>query len=746
MIVFDNNIEYLLGFISAIFGLSIPIMLQVIERVDQRYASTRLAERLKSEKIIRWCIYILIASLIACTYTVFARFNSFWDYWLLNNSANLIAIILCIALITFFLLSCKVILCYYNPERLQDRILKAYAKAKSEDDREKHFLDWVDLTKVLLQTSDRIPAYKVYDTIANEIKRAYDSANDNGVSFPSYLIRGIISIDENICLMQRRPFSVNNGNQILKNLISQPLKLSDEAYRLLWQNLQLQLFYGQEDWVYEYWSAAAQTYDFNLAELYSGYPAFGESAPLVTEADAEARREKRLRFLEFHITLCADILREKRYGLLEKIIVFHHVWPPEYPMVPSSLPEILSCFKMVEESSRFDMGVEGYYPMRGMKGIVDGIVMGSVKRYLTFLYVRLFSNIGMLTNISAIMPNELGKLKRMDEDIRYMQRMLPSILENEDLMRLLSFDDLHSKKEEIKETLNNIRAQISAKQKEIRVNGSFDPDKINQNFEDAKEIVIQRLEAYSCFVSAKQESSDANYYLDGNKSFVYPNAAFQKDPDISYVDLAEGVAGSSITRFQHVFASVFFQKEQKRFRINSADVFSALDKLAIGEDYIIVSFGIYWDFYLQMKVGGFVKEDGAYKYMGAPIICLNGGPTQIVSQTLFVLRKTDLPKLTYIAPMEEHIKKYKLELIDENFKLYANILQLSQNPSLLAEVKDMTEDEAKEHSLFLLFLNAKMTWAKAAPVVSIKLMYSLRDNGTPDSIDSIAPFAKLFGG
>ena len=47
--------------------------------------------------------------------------------------------------------------------------------------------------------------------------------------------------------------------------------------------------------------------------------------------------------------------------------------------------------------------------------------------------------------------------------------------------------------------------------------------------------------------------------------------------------------------------------------------------------------------------------------------------------------------------------------------------------------------------MFLLFLNAKLTWVKAAPVVSIQLMYSMRDNGTPDSIDGIDPFADLFG-
>lgn len=39
---FDNTVEYLLAFISAILGLSVPLMLQAIERIDDKYSSTRL--------------------------------------------------------------------------------------------------------------------------------------------------------------------------------------------------------------------------------------------------------------------------------------------------------------------------------------------------------------------------------------------------------------------------------------------------------------------------------------------------------------------------------------------------------------------------------------------------------------------------------------------------------------------------------------------------------------------------------
>ena len=55
----------------------------------------------------------------------------------------------------------------------------------------------------------------------------------------------------------------------------------------------------------------------------------------------------------------------------------------------------------------------------------------------------------------------------------------------------------------------------------------------------------------------------------------------------------------------------------------------------------------------------------------------------------------------------------------------------------------MSEEEAREHSLFNLFLNAKITWDMSAPVLCIKLMYDFRDNGSVDSEEIVIPFDKF---
>lgn len=747
MIDLSGNIEFLLAFVSAIMGLSVPVMLQVIERVDQRYESTRLAERLKHEPIIIASICCLMSSLFCCTYAIFVHIPSPWDCWLMNNSADLLALTSCIALIVCFLFSCKLILAYYNPEKLQDRILEKYDKAKTEKEKEHAFLDWVDLTKALLRSSDREPAFKVYDTLGRAIYKAFEESGDDGVTYPSYLVRGITSINENLCLMQRRPYSINNGNQILKNLISTPVKLSDEGYSLLWNNLQLQLFYDQEDWVHEYWSAAVQNYDLELPKLYEGELTNYVEGKFVTAKDVLRREEQRKRYLEFHISLCASIMRDQRYDLLEKLMEYYRVMAPEYeyPLVPSSVADVLDAFEMVEKSPRLDFGVEKYYPLRGIKGITEGMVIGSIMRYLTYLYVRAFSNIGRVTSTYVNYPDSIGGLKRMDDHLDYIKRVLPLILGNEQLMKTLSFSNKDEAQREMYRTLVDFKSGVSLKEKELKRNKPNDQDIVEENLTEVVDLVKRKMAEYNPFVCEPQEGIELKvYYLKGMNSFLYPNEAFQHDAGMSYVNMAETVTGASITSIQHGFASVFYQVEQRRFRISSEKVFAALDNLKIGKEFVIVAFDIYWDFFLNKGVEGLMKKDDSYSYNGIPIIRLHGGPTDLVSQTLFVMPKTNMPVLTFIPPIKEHLSKYELKELEKAYCLYGSIVKLNDNADLLETVDNMSKEQARGYSLFNVFINAKVSVSSTSPMVSIRLMHDLRENGKADKVDDIIPFEEMF--
>ena len=119
---FSNNaISLLLSVFSVIVGMTYPLLLQTIQRIDEQYRSSRITKMLKEEKVFRlfqWLVTISIA---------FA-FISIFILQLLDDCPTLTIVWVTIhTLLTWLLLVTTIllvytILTYYNPDELLDRI------------------------------------------------------------------------------------------------------------------------------------------------------------------------------------------------------------------------------------------------------------------------------------------------------------------------------------------------------------------------------------------------------------------------------------------------------------------------------------------------------------------------------------------------------------------------------------------------------------------------------------------------
>ena len=119
---FSNNaISLLLSVFSVIVGMTYPLLLQAIQRIDEQYRSSRITKMLKEEKVFRlfqWLVTISIA---------FA-FISIFILQLLNDCPTLTIVWVTIhTLLTWLLLVTTImlvyrIMTYYNPDELLDRI------------------------------------------------------------------------------------------------------------------------------------------------------------------------------------------------------------------------------------------------------------------------------------------------------------------------------------------------------------------------------------------------------------------------------------------------------------------------------------------------------------------------------------------------------------------------------------------------------------------------------------------------
>lgn len=119
---FSNNaISLLLSVFSVLVGMTYPLLLQAIQRIDEQYRSSRITKMLKEEKVFRlfqWLVTISIA---------FA-FISIFILQLLDDWPTLTIVWVTIhTLLTWLLLVTTILLVYtimtyYNPDELLDRI------------------------------------------------------------------------------------------------------------------------------------------------------------------------------------------------------------------------------------------------------------------------------------------------------------------------------------------------------------------------------------------------------------------------------------------------------------------------------------------------------------------------------------------------------------------------------------------------------------------------------------------------
>lgn len=119
---FSNNaVSLLLSVFSVIVGMTYPLLLQAIQRIDELYRSSRITKMLKEEKVFRlfqWLVTISIA---------FA-FISIFILQLLDDCPTLTIVWVTIhTLLTWLLLVTTILLVYtimtyYNPDELLDRI------------------------------------------------------------------------------------------------------------------------------------------------------------------------------------------------------------------------------------------------------------------------------------------------------------------------------------------------------------------------------------------------------------------------------------------------------------------------------------------------------------------------------------------------------------------------------------------------------------------------------------------------
>lgn len=746
----NSTYSCILSVLSTLFGLSYPLILSCVEKLDIKFHSTKLSARFLEERV-----FIAFKGLLILNLIIALVFPFFMDG---NTHSRYLIVVQCIVamvMVFFAFRLFNMVMIYYDPGKLQEKILSDYKKAVkccNKDQEAKYFTQWSDLTSVLLSSADEKLVQSVYKEWYAYVVRKYAECKGKPMEMDDYFYDAVTRINENLCKGERKPISVNNGNSLLTSLIVHDSIVTEKTYRYLWMNLRLQLFYNRDEWIMAYWKTASQRYDLFMQPI-STFDIDEKTRVHYTGRQVEEREKEREKFQEFHIMLCAMLLQQSKYGLLEQMLFYTQSQPPSYPLVPSKLSSILQILEYLNEEKLWDITYfESRYPMPNMHGITGGRILGAANCFLALLVYRLYvldypyGKDNVFRSMS--LPDSQAELARYRGDLDVLKFWLGKIKNNREALAVIRLPIMDNSLEEglvgemsptPESLIEDIQNSIADKMRNLKQNQPYDMDKVDTL---KKEVSLRLTNALApfCEIIGKRFDRDICYNLNSSICHLYPNTAFQANPDVGHLGITDCMFEGLWHPFSHLFASSFFQEQsQPDYVVDSGQLFDAFDQLKIGEKHFAVAFGIYNDYFMS-KVDGLQEvSERLYCYKGMKLM-LSDCPTPYFSKRVYIMRNEDRPYIEFQEPSDERKETMELRRLNE-YGLWMSVQKVEGHEDQLSE-KNL-HDLGKDKDLYSMF-NAiwipKLYFKEYYKRICLKVNYRMTDEGIADSIGRIMPF------
>jgi len=340
--MFDfTNYTYsgLLSLVSAVFGISYPLILDNISRIDEKYKATILTKKFLREK--RYLIFkgLLIINLIMAVCIPFALSVSQSPHALLLSQTVGIILLIFSSFVLY-----ELILTYNKPDDLFKWLKRNPDDPNCPEINELCiFLSKKDNDNLFWESS-------VY--IAHHINKRLRESSNSGqlptdVSDLLLRYRGVIGRDEDSSKLSRFR-TYNHITPLLYPSYDDSYKPSLGTHRLIWILINDAVVGDNKEWIVQHWSWMDQYYRYKLKNL---------------RYNQTEEKNHRIFVKLTHVMIGALLLFHRRYATVDDILFYTNVTPPEYNLLPNSLIEIdemvreiyrrQDCFMLLESTFAF---------------------------------------------------------------------------------------------------------------------------------------------------------------------------------------------------------------------------------------------------------------------------------------------------------------------------------------------------------------------------------------------------------
>ena len=129
----------------------------------------------------------------------------------------------------------------------------------------------------------------------------------------------------------------------------------------------------------------------------------------------------------------------------------------------------------------------------------------------------------------------------------------------------------------------------------LKVEGEYDEQVVSGYKNKVVESLKSGVKAYNVFMNTNSIDDTKKYYINSVASHFYPNEAFMKGSNVSYVNVDECISEDIIGKFCHAFSTAFYlynienqNTNNKFWAIDSGMLFWAFDKMKLNKDVHII--------------------------------------------------------------------------------------------------------------------------------------------------------------
>lgn len=650
---------------AAVFGMAYPLMLQAIERIDDKYTSSVLSTDLRKRwqfKGFNVLIICCIVILPMLAYLLEATNNIQQKYVIIS-----IATMLIIALMIDVVLLVRRVLVFYSPVELLEFL--------ESRDNIKNINALLDLARFAEKTDDYILYVSSLSSAFDYIIKEQRESPGGQVVVYSESVNGILAkIAKRIGDTSRIDDRYNYVG-IVPVIYSNEVegRISDDTFLRMWEMVNRAAKSGNTGWFRDYWTYADQYYRFAIHN---------------TTTDAERKNMKE--FYHYHVMIGGLLVYFKHNEWLRHIMHFTQELPALFALVPGTLSKVFDEVRFFDQLLNKPFGVYQKYQFYGLErgARMDDAIVGFVYQYLALLIIRIWTykdyNYNYAYPLEVPMADD-ESIEANDDMIICVEQIKKNVSRWYENGTVREFGLKDVGQDDVIQKLDDYIVELKMKIQEISNREDVDPYKARVIRD---ETIVSNANIPTLIPMKKDgECVDESLYITVSTP-VHVVQAIEK-PYITKGSLKSmGNFGTCLVialnnAILNDYLAICFQHMPKAisYNINQRDLLRAIDKLNLPDGYAIVEMGNALDLYELKKNLSFIDNERSYN--GRRII--NLGLSRF-SPCLWIVKESEIP---FMEIMETESTDDDLSEIDATNHIYSNIenLQKPYNVSLVQTIK-----------------------------------------------------------